>query len=522
MQLLLDRHPDYLDMVRAYIAADPLAPLRDAAQTRLASRSSGARGVLHVMHDHGGGTETHVRALIDASRRRWRHYLAIAVGDRWQIEEHRGDGRILTYEFTRQPNERWSGFIAGLCATFGVSLVHLHNISACREGLLAGMPDAGVPYGYTVHDLNFACPTITFLEAGRMYCGAQTDVGRCTPCLAAQPDFAGINIQDWRMRHAKLIEGAAFVVAPSQWAAQTFARYFPARVPTVISHGHAAAPARTQGPRTAVVLPDDDVPTVAVLGAIGPDKGARRLEKIVDLARQHQAPVRFVLIGYLDVQHASWQSEDARFTVHGRYAPGDLADLLAHYRVELVLYPSAGPETFSYTLSEAWAAGRPVLVPPIGALAERVEGTGAGFVMTEQEWRDEEAMLARIVTLVGERRDSVLRPAGRAARAVTHATLGHMADATIALYATALVTAKRGAPAQPFDARRVRDARGYAPWHPPPRAPRPALAAAEPPAGWPTRIARSALAIRHTVVGRALYRVAPRPLLEALKARLHA
>jgi hypothetical protein len=97
-----------------------------------------------------------------------------------------------------------------------------------------------------------------------------------------------------------------------------------------------------------------------------------------------------------------------------------------------------------------------------------------------------------------------------------------MADATIALYATALVTAKRGAPAQPFDARRVRDARGYAPWHPPSRAPGPALAAAEPPAGWPTRIARSALAIRHTVVGRALYRVAPRPLLEALKARLHA
>src|SRR5207253_2763423 len=74
----------------------------------------------------------------------------------------------------------------------------------------------------------------------------------------------------------------------------------------------------------------------------------------------------------------------------------------AHYRVKLVIYPSAGPETFSYTLSEAWAAGVPVFVPPIGALAERVAGSGAGWVMTEAQWRDEQAMLERIAALVDD------------------------------------------------------------------------------------------------------------------------
>jgi len=379
-----------------------------------------------------------------------------------------------------------------------------------------------VPYGYTVHDLNFACPTITFLEAGRLYCGAQTDAGRCTPCLAAQTEFAGINIQSWRARHAALIERASFLVAPSHWAAHTFARYFQGRHPTVIAHGQPARDVRTPGARAAVVLPDDDTPTVAVLGAIGPDKGARRLERLVELARAQGARVRFVLIGYLDVEHGPWQSEDARFTVHGRYAPGDLADLLAHYRVDLVLYPSAGPETFSYTLSEAWSAGRPVLVPPIGALAERVEGTGAGFLMTDVEWRDEAAMLARILALVDEP-DSALRPAGRAARAVAQATLTQMADATIALYATALVTAAPALRAPPFSARRMRDALGYAPWPVPPRAFRPPPGREFAPApGWTSRVARGALAMRHTALGRALYRLAPRPLVDALKARLHA
>ena len=93
MALLLERHPHYLDMVRSYIAADPLRPLRDAAAMRLAVNAEPGRGVLHVIHDHGGGTETHVRALIAGSRDRWRHYLAIAVGDRWQVEEHRADAR---------------------------------------------------------------------------------------------------------------------------------------------------------------------------------------------------------------------------------------------------------------------------------------------------------------------------------------------------------------------------------------------------------------------------------------------
>ena len=62
----------------------------------------------------------------------------------------------------------------------------------------------------------------------------------------------------------------------------------------------------------------------------------------------------------------------------------------------LVAFPSAGPETFSFTLSESWAAGLPVIVPPFGALAERVAESSAGWLWTDSEWRDEARMLARM------------------------------------------------------------------------------------------------------------------------------
>lgn len=521
MTLLLDRHPHYLDMVRAYIAADPPRALREAAAARLAVDAAPERGVLHVIHDHGGGTESHVRALIHGSGGRWRHYLAIAVGDGWQIEEHRADARVVTFEFTRSSHEPWRDFLEGICATFGITLIHLHNISACRAGIRTALSDFPVPYGYTVHDLNFACPTITFLGTDSMFCNAQTDPEICGRCLKAQPAFDRVDIAAWRSQHRDLLAGAAFLVAPSQWTADTLTRYFPECTAQIIAHGTPdGAPERTPGTRFGIVLPDDGIPTVALLGAIGPDKGARRIERLVSLVRARNAPVRFVLIGYLDVQSVPWQSDDAVFTVHGRYDPADLPDLLAHYGAVLVLYPSAGPETFSYTLSEAWAAGRPVLVPPIGALEERVRGSGAGWVMTEAEWRNESLMLDRMLALVAHENHAEMQAAAAIARAQPHASLQDMTNATFAVYEDACQEHPRAATKlRTFASARVRDALGYTAWTPPAVAlpvPQPVPA----PKGLLAYIARAAIVIRPTMMGRILFRLTPMVFVTALKARL--
>ena len=131
-----------------------------------------------------------------------------------------------------------------------------------------------------------------------------------------------------------------------------------------------------------------------------------------------------------------------------------------------MLYPSAGPETFSYTLSEAWSAGRPVLVPPIGALPERVASTGAGWILSDAEWRDEAAMLDRILSIVAPAGAEALHAAARAAAARPHASLGAMAASTFAIYARTLAAARVERP-RAFAAARLRDALGYRPWSPP-------------------------------------------------------
>jgi GT2 family glycosyltransferase/glycosyltransferase involved in cell wall biosynthesis len=529
--LLLDRHPHYGAQVRDFIAADPLRPLRELALSHYRVLTADASGILHVIHGHGGGAEYHVRSLIAASGSAFRHYVLMIVNDECLLEEH-GDGALRSYEFARLAGEPWSDFLGGICARFHIDLVHLHYISGGRDGLAEALAVLGIAYGYTVHDLIFACPTTTLLNADHRYCGAVTDPVVCNTCLSTQPAFAGIDIVPWRASRAALLAGAAFVIAPSQWAAATLHRYFPSCAVEVIPHAASGGATRPDAVATPLTMPDDDVPVVGVVGAIGLDKGARRLERMVELTRERGLPLRWVLIGYLDCRREPWQSDDAVFTMHGPYNSRALSSLLDHYRVQLVAYPSVCPETYSFTLSEAWTAGRPAIVPPVGALAERVAATGAGWALSEDDWRSEERMLERIAAILAPGARTALTTATTRARAVVLPAPAMMAERTLDIYrrsmrpATAATRAPIAVVRCPIAATRCLSALHYEPWRPA------APSAAEVPVATATataapvernafgRVATFALHIRHTLPGRVLHRFAPKALLAALKSHL--
>src|SRR6185369_881583 len=154
---------------------------------------------------------------------------------------------------------------------FAIDLIHLHNISGCRDGIVSALATLGVPYGYTVHDLSFACPTILFLGVDGKYCHQQTDPDVCQACLGAQPVFAHIDISDWRGQHRALLARSAFLIAPSRFAASALGRYYPQHAIAVVSHAKASAPSAqsTEGAASekrplrslSLALPDDGVPT---------------------------------------------------------------------------------------------------------------------------------------------------------------------------------------------------------------------------------------------------------------------
>ena len=434
MQRLLAKHPDYMRQVMAFIAADPLQPIRQLAQAFLAltGATGNKPGVLHIMHGRSGGTEQHIRSLINSSNSGDnRHYLLITMEDVWQLKDA-NSGELLTFQFSRQTDQLWVDFLAGLCASFRIQLCHVHHLAGCRLGLLEALRTLGIPYGFSVHDFYLACPTINLLGAAGIYCDGETETTRCQNCLNTQPDFRDIDIAAWREVHAAFIQRAVFVIAPSTWAAETFRRYFPSNNIHVIPHGVDFADNRASPLPSALLLPKDGYRSIGVLGAIGPVKGARQLERLVARSRERKLALRWVVVGYLDRQFQPYQATDTLLTVHGQYTPQYMETLLDHYRIDMAVFPSAGPETYCYTLTEAWSAGRPALVPPIGALNERVLASGAGWIM--QDWRDTDAILDGIISILSPENSADFTRKQALARAVPVASVRDMVDATEAVY----------------------------------------------------------------------------------------
>lgn len=433
MQRLLAKHPDYMQRVMAFIAADPIKPIRQLAQSflPLTSADGDKPGILHIIHGRSGGTEQHTLDLIHSKNGGCRHYLMVATDDVWQFKDA-NSGELVTYQFTRQPDQLWTDYLATLCASFRIHLCHVHHLAGCRQGLLEAMPNLEIPFGFSVHDFFLACPTINLLDASGMYCGSETDISRCQGCLNAQSDFRGIDIAAWRAMHANFIERAAFVIAPSNMAAEMFSRYFLRNDIRIIRHGADFTATHINAPTSALLLPRDAYHNIGILGAIGPVKGARQLERLVARSRERKLPFRWVVVGYMDRQFQPYQSADTLLVVHGQYIPEQMEALLDHYRINLVVFPSAGPETFCYTLTEAWMAGRPVLVPPIGALYERVQETGAGWVM--EDWRDIDVILDDVCRILQPENSADFIQKQKKARAVPITSVHDMAVETEAVY----------------------------------------------------------------------------------------
>lgn len=526
LRRLIDRYPDYPQHIHRFTSVDPLQSLRKMAETSLRMlKNAGMPGILHILHSRQGGTENHIRDLMRSEDRHFRHYLLIVQGNDWFLEDGNGgesaDGAAapwLGYDLKRVNDEPWAELLNSLCQLLSIDLCHVHHLSGARDGLLIALAGLQVPYGITLHDSYLPCPTVTLLSPDGSYCGAVSDPDKCQRCLDAQSLFRGIKIVEWRQQHQRLVANAVFLLAPSLSVAETFEQYFPGTPVRVIPHGIDAGALKHDDPDdmcSVLLLPHDRHEVIGILGAIGPVKGARRLEKLVARTKARQLPLRWVVIGYTDHQYQACQDKDKTLTIHGSYTARQLHALLDHYRIRLTVFPSAGPESFSYTLSESWTLGRPALVPPIGALGERVNDTGAGWIM--DDWQDEDRILDQIMRICAVENDTDFAHRTALANAIKPSSLDTMAEATASVYAACLANPRQsslvGEKTKALDKRRLLAAAGN------PRALPAQQTGGRSALRW---LLSMALRFRYTRLGFWLYKTVPLRWQSRLKARLLA
>lgn len=237
---------------------------------------------------------------------------------------------------------------------------------------LAGLREAKSAMRLTiaVNDYFAVCPSFVLLNAEGRYCGIPA-LSECARCLAAhRASWMALSppsaIGPWRAIWGRCLGVADEVRCFSQSSRELILRAWPALADghvTVVPHRVDYAPPR---------LPSIDhrAPlAVAVVGQISPQKGAEIVRDLVLRADREELPLKVVVIGALDLR-----VESKRLTVTGRYRREDLADLIEAHGINMALFPSICPETFSYVVEELVRLGVPIVAFDLGAPGERLRG----------------------------------------------------------------------------------------------------------------------------------------------------
>ncbi len=240
---VLDRlHPGYGDMIRAWQAADPLAPARRALDAALwaARPRRRAQPVLIVTHDGGGGVERAVRERCAALRAEGRPAIVLRpvvdrTGDPEALRRRYLPGLCVVGDGTEAafPNLRFAlpdelPALAELLRPERPGWLELHSLLGHHHSIVDLAAALRIPYEVRVHDYAWICARINLVGTTRRYCG-EPDVAVCAACVAD----AGSELEETiaptalRQRSAADLSGARAVTVPSADTAARLRRHFP-------------------------------------------------------------------------------------------------------------------------------------------------------------------------------------------------------------------------------------------------------------------------------------------------------
>ena len=204
------------------------------------------------------------------------------------------------------------------------------------------------------------------------------------------------NVEDLRARSRRWLGQAKRVVAPSSDTAERYRRQFPELSISI-------EPWEIDPPFVPKKFPHKvgSPVKVAVIGAVGEQKGSAVLLACAKDAANRNLPLEFSVIGFSDIDNEL--AATGRVFISGRYQEDELQSLIAFERPHLTFLPSVTPETWSYTLSHTFQAGIPPVAFDLGVIADRIRAAGLGEFLLETEL-PASAINDRLMSLVFEQR----------------------------------------------------------------------------------------------------------------------
>ncbi|WP_311950126.1 glycosyltransferase [Halomonas piscis] len=278
-------------------------------------------------------------------------------------------------------SEEYDRVVAEWLSRYRIRLLHVRHIAWHGLGLLETARNQGIPTLFSFHDYYTLCPSVKLLDEHQRFCGGfcTASMGECSQELwpaEQMPPLKHRAIHEWQRAFAEVLPRSDAFVTTSPRARQVITGVYPALAGKrfeVIPHGrdfgrmHALAVSPVPSEPLRVVLP----------GFISLAKGGELLQKLA--VRAQELNLELHVVGSVDPAFVL----PGNVAVHGRYQRERLPELLANIRPHVGAVLSIWPETHCHTLTELWACGVPVVGIDMGAVGERMNAHGAGWLASE-------------------------------------------------------------------------------------------------------------------------------------------
>jgi len=371
-----------LDKARRYFNQKPTSFLKKAEEVLTKLDAKKLQNIILVIdHDLGGGAN-HYRERMVAEKINEGATVFI-------LSYYIGTLSYVLMVRSKQSNQRFTisgyGFLLELAKVVEIKeIIYNTAVSFARPEelprLMVQLKNQN-PLRLTIllHDFFILCPSHFLLDDTGTYCGIP-DMARCRACLVNnQQDFSSLfrsrNIEQWRLLWGEVITIADEIRVFSKDSLKLLQKAYP----DLVSSRAVIKPHTATCQNYGTILPTyTNSLRIGVVGQIGYHKGARIVQKLAAEIKDRKLDIRIVVIGTIDVQ-----CEPSVVLETGFYQKDRLPELIKDTGVNILLFPSIWPETFSYVVQELMALDLPAACYALGAPAERLQHYAKGLILNE-------------------------------------------------------------------------------------------------------------------------------------------
>lgn len=365
--IISKRYPNYEKDVRRSVMNKNYQSLHFLAEILYFSALAD-ESLLWFDHSLGGGAETYTFRQIEKIKNQ---KLVL------RLQDCNGKSFKLEYFYQNNKNSIFISYedLTELSADINVGNIVLNNIADYTNNVsilkyidkLKKIVKGRVTY--LLHDYQCICPNINMVNNLGQYCCVKK-LDNCSLCYKKiiKPAIKVASVAEFQTEWFKFLQNTADeIIAFSKASCDILVGIYPEIenkikiIPHVIPHLREVQIAKHQKIN------------IATLGNITLNKGADIVKNIDSLL--HDFPnINLVVVG--ECQHKLKNS-----VILGKYDVANLPDIMEKHQIDIILIPSIGPETFSFTTSEAMDMGLSVACFGFGAPAERVALYKKGLVL---------------------------------------------------------------------------------------------------------------------------------------------